>query len=162
VFNHRGDWYVAARDDRRGEVRDFALHRIRRVVVTTDTYEIPSDFSARDYLGEAFAIEKGSRPIEVSIRFSARQARWIRDRRWHATARVQNTLDGGCVFRVRVSGLDEVRRWVMQFGGEAEVLSPVWWRRRVAEELRAAASLYGETVPLTPEVSSPKFRRPRP
>jgi predicted DNA-binding transcriptional regulator YafY len=35
AFNHRGDWYVAAWDERRAEVRDFALHRIRRVTLTT-------------------------------------------------------------------------------------------------------------------------------
>lgn len=163
VFNHRGDWYVAAWDERRREVRDFALHRIRRIVATTDMYEIPADFNARDYLAEAFAIEKGGRPAEVAIRFSPRQARWIRDRRWHSTARVQSMLDGGCIFRLRVSGLEEVRRWVMQFGAEAEVLAPVWLRRRVAEELRVASSLYRETREPSREVpSSPRSHRKRP
>jgi predicted DNA-binding transcriptional regulator YafY len=162
VFNHRGDWYVAAWDERRGEVRDFALHRIRRIVATTDTYEIPAAFNARNYLAEAFAIEKGGRPTEVAIRFSPRQARWIRDRRWHSTARVQDTLDGGCIFRVRVSGVEEIRRWVTQFGAEAEVLAPVWLRRRVAEELRAAVSLYRETSePSRTVLASPKSRRLR-
>lgn len=36
LFNHRGDWYVAAWDSSRATVRDFALHRIRRVAITTE------------------------------------------------------------------------------------------------------------------------------
>ncbi|HVZ24284.1 MAG TPA: WYL domain-containing transcriptional regulator, partial [Vicinamibacterales bacterium] len=123
VFNHRGDWYLAAWDERRAAVRDFALHRIRRVTTTTERYEIPPDFDARAYLGDAFAIEKaakGARPAEVAIRFAPRQARWIRERRWHQSARVQDALDGGCVLRMRVAGLGEVKRWVLQFGAEAE------------------------------------------
>jgi predicted DNA-binding transcriptional regulator YafY len=142
VFNHRGDWYVAAWDEPRRAVRDFALHRIRCVALTDEVYEIPADFDARGYLGQAFAIEKGARPIEVAIRFGARQARWIRERRWHRTARIQERLDGGCVLRLRASGLGEVRRWVLQFGSEAEVLRPKKLRDEVEAEARRTARLY--------------------
>jgi predicted DNA-binding transcriptional regulator YafY len=142
VFNHRGDWYVAAWDEKRAAVRDFALHRIRRITITTKIFEIPSDFDPRAYLGAAFAIEKGGRPTEVVIRFTPRQARWIRERKWHSTARVQGLLDGGCVLRVRVAGLSEVQRWVMQFGADAEVLAPVSLRKKVGAELAAALVAY--------------------
>jgi len=57
VFNHRGDWYVAAWDEKRGEVRDFALHRIRRVTRTTESYTIPKEFDFKKYMADAFAIE---------------------------------------------------------------------------------------------------------
>jgi predicted DNA-binding transcriptional regulator YafY len=106
IFNHRGDWYVAAWDDRRAAVRDFALHRIRRVTLTTDSYAIPKEFDFRRYVASAFAIEKGERSVDVAVRFTPRQARWIRERKWHRTARIQEQLDGGCVLRVRVAGLD--------------------------------------------------------
>jgi predicted DNA-binding transcriptional regulator YafY len=142
VFNHRGDWYIAAWDERRSAVRDFALHRIRRITVTTEAYEIPAEFDAARYLGEAFAIEKGGKPVEVTVRFGPRQARWIRERRWHTTARVQGAIDGGCVLRLRVPALGEVKRWVMQFGAEAEILSPASLRRQVREEMAAALSVY--------------------
>jgi predicted DNA-binding transcriptional regulator YafY len=142
VFNHRGDWYVAAWDEGRRAVRDFALHRMQRITVSTDRYEIPADFDARQYLGEAFAIEKGGKPAEVAIRFAPRQSRWIRERRWHPTARIEERLDGGCVLRVRVAGLGEIRRWVLQFGEEAEVLRPARLRREVAEALASALSKY--------------------
>jgi predicted DNA-binding transcriptional regulator YafY len=145
VFNHRGDWYVAAWDERRRSVRDFALHRIRRIALTTDGYDIPADFDARSYFGAAFAIEKDGRPTEVAIRFGPRQARWIRERRWHRTARIEERLDGGCVLRLRVAGLGEVQRWVMQFGSEAEVLRPASLRRRVASDLGAALARYRRT-----------------
>ncbi|HWB17648.1 MAG TPA: WYL domain-containing protein [Vicinamibacterales bacterium] len=147
VFNHRGDWYLAAWDERRAAVRDFALHRIRRVTTTTERYDVPGDFDARAYLGEAFAIEKGAkgaRPVEVAIRFAARQARWIRERRWHPSARVQDAIDSGCVLRMRVAGLGEVKRWVLQFGAEAEVLKPASLRREVVGELERARGVYGK------------------
>lgn len=80
--------------------------------------------------------------MDVVIRFTPRQARWIRERKWHSTARVEGLLDGGCVLRLRVAGLGEVQRWVMQFGAEAEVLAPAALGRAVAAELEAALNAY--------------------
>lgn len=143
VFNHRGDWYVAAWDETRKQVRDFAVHRILRATLTTDSYDIPADFDYQRYAADAFAIEKGAKPVDVAIRFAPRQARWIRERPWHPTARVQDEIGGGCLLHLRVSGLGEVKRWVMQFGAEAEVVRPKGLRREVARELERAARVYG-------------------
>ena len=147
LFNHRGDWYVAAWDSVRRAVRDFALHRIRRIVLTTAAYEIPASFDLRSYLARGMTVEKGGRRLEVAIRFGARQGRWIRERRWHSTARIQGTIDGGCVLRMTVAGLDEVCRWVLQFGGEAEVLAPASLRDRVSKELSRASAAYRRSDP---------------
>jgi proteasome accessory factor B len=81
LFNHRGDWYLAAWDETRRDVRTFALHRVRRVTLTTEPYDVPRTFRFRDYMADAFAIQKGAKPVAVTIRFAPRQARWIRERR---------------------------------------------------------------------------------
>lgn len=40
VFNYRGDWYVVAFDDVREDLREFALHRMRRPAILEEAYEI--------------------------------------------------------------------------------------------------------------------------
>lgn len=70
VFNLRGQWYLAASDENRKEVRDFAIHRVRRVTLMTDGYEIPRAFDFGRYMADAFGIEKGSRPLDVAVRFA--------------------------------------------------------------------------------------------
>lgn len=142
VFNLRGNWYVAAWDENRKAVRDFAIHRIRRVTPTTEPYDIPRSFEFKKYMAEAFGIEKGGRAVEVSIRFAPRQARWIRERKWHRSARIQEEIGGGLVLRLKVAETSEVRRWVLQFGSEAEVLAPASFRRAVAQELAQAGTAY--------------------
>jgi predicted DNA-binding transcriptional regulator YafY len=144
VFNLRGNWYVAAWDERRQAVRDFAIHRIRRITVMTEAYDVPRGFDFRKYMAEAFGIEKGARAVEVSVRFAPRQARWIRERKWHRSARIQEGLDGSLTLRLRVADTSELRRWILQFGAEAEILAPTSLRRAIADELRAAAAPYRE------------------
>jgi len=143
LFNLKGGWYLAAWDHKRAAVRDFALHRIRRVTATGEAFTVQAGFSFKKYGADAFAIEKGGRLANVSIRFAARQALWIRERRWHRSQRIQERLDGGCVLRMRVKLTSELRRWVLQFGEEAEVLAPKGWRNEVASSLLRASSLYG-------------------
>ncbi len=62
LFNHHGDWYVAAWDERRKDVRIFALHRIRRATRTTEPFEVPKRFNFKKYMADAFAIQKGEEP----------------------------------------------------------------------------------------------------
>jgi predicted DNA-binding transcriptional regulator YafY len=133
---------VAAYDEDRRAVRDFAIHRIRRITITTDTFDIERGFEFRKYMAEAFGIEKGGRAVEVAIRFGPRQARWMRERKWHRSARIQEELDGAVTLRLRVADTSELRRWVLQFGAEAEVLSPPSLRTTIAETLRTAAAAY--------------------
>jgi predicted DNA-binding transcriptional regulator YafY len=149
LFNHHGDWYVAAWDERHDEIRIFALHRIRRVTRTAETFELPPRFSFKKLMKDAFAIQKGEKPANVSIRFAARQARWIRERRWHGSARIQEEMGGGLVLHLKVAETCEIKRWVMQYGQEAEVLTPASLRRTVQEELQAAVKLYRGRRPQT-------------
>ena len=160
VYNLRGDWYLAAYDLHHRQVRDFALHRIRSASLLDDRYEIDPLFRFEDYTAGAFGIEKGTRPVTVAVRFAARQARWIRERKWHPSARIQDRKDGGCVLKMEVAGLGEVRRWVMQFGSEAEVLQPASLRREVAAELRASLRFYA-TDSASLSVPGPRTRAGR-
>jgi predicted DNA-binding transcriptional regulator YafY len=146
VFNHRGDWYVAGWDEGREEVRIFALHRIRSATVATESFAPPRGFSFAKFMADAFAIQKGGPTVEVAVRFAPRQARWIRERRWHPTARVQERIDGGLVLSLRIAETSEIVRWVMQFGAEAEVLKPASLRRAVAAEMTAALRAYRKSA----------------
>ena len=149
VFNHHGDWYLAAFDERRKDVRIFALHRIRRTVLTTEPFQKPPRFSFKRYMEDAFGIQKGEKAVDVSIRFAVRQARWIRERKWHPTARIQGEMGGRIVLHLKVAETSEIQRWVMQFGNEAEVLTPASLRRAVQEDLQAAVKLYRGRRPRT-------------
>lgn len=146
VFNLRGNWYLAAYDHLRKTTRDFALHRIRRVTVTDEPVAPDRGFDFSAYMANALGIEKGGRAANVAIRFSERQSRWIRERRWHKTQRIQERIGGGCVLRIRVAVTGELVRWVMQFGAEAEVLAPQSFRSAVGQELRAAGKAYAPTA----------------
>ncbi len=143
-LNLKGDWYLVAWDHKRAMVRDFALHRIRRVTVMDESFTPHPGFNLIKYTADILSIEKTGRIANVAIRFAPNQARFIRERRWHRSSRIQERIDRGCVLRMRVKLTSELRRWVMQFGEEAEVLEPRGLRNQVAEALTRARALYAK------------------
>ena len=142
-YNVRGDWYLLAHDHLRQKVRNFHLGRIEQWRVLDQHFEADATFSIEEYLDRGFLTEWGE-IANVAVRFDEHQARYMRERRWHATQEIEELPDGGLILRLRSGGLDEIKRWVMSYGAHAEVLEPPQLRQVVAEEVGKLAEMYLE------------------
>ncbi|MHC1740620.1 MAG: helix-turn-helix transcriptional regulator [Anaerolineaceae bacterium] len=144
LFNMRGDWYLIAFDETRNEFRNFLVGRIEEWKVLPDKFLRDMKFSVSDWMGSAFQAERSDELTEVSIKFNALTARYIRERNWHPSQRIEENEDGTLVLHLQTSGLGELKRWVMQYGSGAEVLSPESLRRECIEEIKNMSDLYLE------------------
>ncbi|NTV32371.1 MAG: WYL domain-containing protein, partial [Deltaproteobacteria bacterium] len=52
--------------------------------------------------------------------------------------------DGSLTLRLKVSALDAVKRWVMRYGAQAEVLEPPELREMIMQEVREMGEIYGD------------------
>jgi predicted DNA-binding transcriptional regulator YafY len=82
-------------------------------------------------------------PQHVAIRFRADQAPYVKERTWHSSQKITAEQDGSIVLEMDVADLDEVKRWLLGFGGSSEVLEPVDLRKRMIEELAQTLQMYG-------------------
>lgn len=139
---HEGAFYVVAFCHRRREVRTFLLDRISAVAVTGRTFSAPADFSVKDHFRQAWGLLKGAALVTVRVRFARGTARVIREGRWHDTQRLEEQSDGSVVLAVRVAGWEEIKRWVMSFGSQAEVIEPEELRKSVARESAVMAAAH--------------------
>jgi predicted DNA-binding transcriptional regulator YafY len=142
LYNIHGDWYLIAYDDQRGAMRNFAIGRMEDWRILDETFQGDPAFSVEKYMKSAFQTERGGEPAQVGVRFDAAQARYMRERRWHESQQMEELPDGGLILRFTTGGLDEVKRWVMQYGAHAEVLEPEELRQEVEEEVRRMGKLY--------------------
>ena len=81
-------------------------------------------------------------PVRVRIRFSRDQARYVQERRWAAEQRITENEDGSIILEMTTSGLWEIARWALTWGGDAEVLEPEELREMVAGEVGRMARVY--------------------
>lgn len=139
---YQGAWYLIGYCHLRKKRRVFALDRIQSFQETQQTFVPIPGFSLQEFLGNSLGIEVGSEPQEVVIRFDSHQARWIKERQWHQSQRLEPQPDGSLLMHLTVSGLGEVKRWVLSFGSHAEVLSPASLRQEIREEIQMAIAFY--------------------
>jgi predicted DNA-binding transcriptional regulator YafY len=142
LYNVQGDWYLIAFDDKRQEFRNFSIGRMEDWRILEETFQRDPAFSIDDYMGSAFQTERGGEVVEVVLRFDAQQARYMRERRWHETQQIEDLPEGGLILRFETGGLDEVKRWVMQYGGHVEVLEPEGLREAIKQETQEMVRLY--------------------
>jgi predicted DNA-binding transcriptional regulator YafY len=143
VHNYRGDWYVIAYDHMRRAIRDFHLGRIRSLNQTEDRFRIRSDFDKKSYLESGFSMVRGRRRYLVEIEFDSYQARWIRERnKWHESEEREELPGGGLLLRMKLGGLDALKRFVLQYGSHALVRRPALLRRMVEKEVLKMLSNY--------------------
>lgn len=143
-----GGWYVIGLDLDRQERRTFAVQRMKGVHVTQTKFRRPRDFKLEDHFGGSFGVwagtAKGGKAYQLKIRFKGFAARIVSERRWHPSQDIK-TLDkeGESIeLSMELSALEDVARWVMSFGAQAEAIAPPEFREMVANELKKAAAQY--------------------
>ena len=138
-------WYLFAFDMDRGELRTFALPRIRNVRVSKTKFRRPMDFSIGRYLEQSFGVF--ARPTKtkhtIHIAFDSFAAPLVQERQWHPSQKVKQLRDGGIELSLTLGNLEEVERWILSWGKHAQVLAPPELRERIANTVWALANSYG-------------------
>jgi len=133
LVDHRGVWYVVARDSLRGRELPFRVDRIRTVTLTEREYLVPDDFTAERYRRQEM-YEEGGDEVAVKVWFAEAAAPRVLE---SAARRDVEARPDGSVVRTFRTG--PRARWlyafVSRFGPEAEVLSPADHRAGMADYL---------------------------
>jgi predicted DNA-binding transcriptional regulator YafY len=118
------------------------MDRVRSAQDTRNPFKCPPDFSAAHHVESAWGVLVGQLTQEIRVRFDAEAARSVRDIQWHGTQKFEELPGGAVIMTVRVTGLGEMKRWIMGFGPSAVVLSPPELRDSIAEESARMAESY--------------------
>ena len=129
------DWCLIGHCHLRNDIRLFKVQRVRSAVETGECFCRPADFRARNYMAESFGTIRGDGDYHVVLRFTHAYAGIIREKEWHPGQVVEPQPDGSLILRLHVNDLRLVKRWVMYWGAECEVVEPKELRRLVLNEL---------------------------
>ncbi|MFZ1073665.1 MAG: WYL domain-containing protein [Verrucomicrobiia bacterium] len=135
LANINGEWFLFAYDHARKDVRTFVPARIQSVQPIGKTFERPQKFSLEKRLRDSFGVHSGDGEYEVVIRFNARAADYIREKKWHESQQLRGLKGGGVELRMKLSSLVEIERWILSWGGDAKVLRP----RELAQAVQNSA-----------------------
>ena len=135
LANINGEWYLFAYDHARKDIRTFVPARVQSARPTGKTFARPEKFSVEKRLRDSFGVVAGEGEYEVVIRFNARAADYVREKKWHESQQLRELKGGGVELKMKLSSLREIERWILSWGGDAKVLKP----RELAEAVRKSA-----------------------
>ncbi len=135
-------WYVVGWSSFHREVRTFHLGRIENIRLLDETFRMPSRFSLKEFLGNAWSMMRCGDDQEVLLRFSSKVAQNVAEVQWHPTQQVWQRPDGRLDFQVIVAGLDEILWWILGYGSEVQVLAPETLRQKVLWHAKKMLDLY--------------------
>lgn len=143
LFQRADAWYLVGRCHLHDEPRIFRLDRISKLRGLDSRFTPPADFDLDRFLEDSWSIyATNGQKQEIVLRFHKSLAPLFLNARHHQGEKVKKMKDGTIDYRVKLSCLDEIARWVIGFGGKAKVLKPIELRDQVvslAHEIVEAA-----------------------
>jgi proteasome accessory factor B len=144
LANVNGEWYLFAYDHLRKAVRTFSPMRVLQIEKTGATFPRNDGFSLQRELKNSFGVHAGTSKIQVLIRFDAAVADYIREKKWHASQKLRESRDGAVELELTLSSLVEIERWILSWGGHAQVVQPAELARNLAAAGKRIAAAHRE------------------
>ena len=138
----RHNWYLIAYSHSHGRVIQLKLIRIVKVTLTGERFNLPQDFSVDSFYAKSWEMWTGGEECLVRVKFSPRVAQIIRESKRHPTQALEDTPDGGVIFSVKVTGIEEIGYWILGWGAEAEVIEPEELRAYIEETASKLLDIY--------------------
>lgn len=146
LFFGWGRWYCVAFSRERNARRVFRIDRMRSAALMTGPaarFQVPADFSVRQYVGRAPWELSDAAPERAVVRFGFPESRWVLAQ--GAGAPVDELLDdGGALIAFEVRDRGPFLRWLLTFRGGVEVREPAQLSADLSLLRQRVAKLYAK------------------
>lgn len=144
---HRGSLYLLAHAREDDKIKTYKVDRISSVEITSLKFQLPDDLDVQQFLSSSFGIIEGDGTVtKVTIRFDAQVARYVTERKWHASQQLKKQRDGSLLAEFHLGDLREFKAWLLSFGEHAEIIEPQSLKTDVVATIRRMAEVYGTEV----------------
>lgn len=126
-----GSWYLIAWCEKSEGMRLFRSDRIAAVEFTDREHAVPADFALDAVLLDGRPFVSAAPPEQLLVRYGPGIARWIAER-----DRGPLEADGSALRTMPLADREWAVRHVLQYGPDAEIVSPVELREDVVARLR--------------------------
>ncbi|MCD6250174.1 MAG: YafY family transcriptional regulator [candidate division Zixibacteria bacterium] len=123
IIFRRHAFYFVAFCRLRKEFRTFRIDRVKKLKPTQQRFARKRGICAADYFADSWQLYQGA-PVKVVVCFKGRAARIVTTSCHHLKEKVESIGEDEVLYRVTVNGTEEIKRWILGYGDEAEVLEP--------------------------------------
>lgn len=142
TIRYEGDWYAVAYCHKQSDRRTFSLARMAQVKETGEIFSIPQDFNFAEITTSRFGIHWSQEVEKIRLLFERQAAPYIEERQWHSSQQIHKMDNGSLELQLVVHRSIELRKWILSWGAQVEVLHPKGLRLEILEEIQKLKKTY--------------------
>lgn len=141
-------WYLLAKNPEGDKLFHLALDRMVKVEMTEQQFALDPTFDIGAYYDAAFGVitdmedELDIEKICIKVCNDYYRADYLRTLPLHKSQIIIESTPEYTIFEYRLRPTDDFLSAILALGGDAEVLSPQWYREYVREEARRLLAMY--------------------
>lgn len=143
MFKRR--WYLLSRKANGGGLRLFALDRIKECRATDETFDYPSDFSAKEYFSDFYGVSTDAytdEPCRVVLRAYQELPPYLKAQPLHHSQEILSNDDNYTDFAYWLRPAFDFVHEILSHGDQLEVISPDFLRNQVGKILKISSEKY--------------------
>jgi predicted DNA-binding transcriptional regulator YafY len=133
-------YYLVAYDEKKKKIINYRVDRMRKVEVEDENFKIDIHFDINSYLKSCFNMYPGQADI-VEIRFVNKLINAIIDR-FGKEVHVVHKDDRNFTIRFEAAVNEGLLRWILNWGADAEVISPKYLKGMLKDEINKMSRIY--------------------
>ncbi|MDD2421599.1 MAG: WYL domain-containing protein [Heliobacteriaceae bacterium] len=143
----RHNWYLVAYCLTRKGIRVFRVDQIKAIFAyTSEPFAYPRDFSLSGFMGQSWGVINDHQVYRVRLKFSSKVSLRAKKTVYHPSQLIEAELpDGSIVISFAVSGIKEMKTWIIQWADTVEVLEPAWLREDMCKMAESILNRYRES-----------------
>ncbi|UCE24332.1 MAG: YafY family transcriptional regulator [Candidatus Zixiibacteriota bacterium] len=130
IFRGRAFYFVGYCHLRK-DFRTFRIDRVEKIEILPESFLKDSSIHPETNFEDSWSVFSG-KPVNIEVLFKGVAARVVLSATHHPNEKVERLDDGRVRYRVTTRGTEEIQRWIIGFGDEAEVIAPAELRRNLA------------------------------
>ena len=124
LYVYNGAHYVVAFCQKRKDIRQFKLLRMKEIQLTKEKFEMDKAFKLDDYLSNSIGIYKDE-TIHVKLKVLYPYAQFFKENQWMDNEKIQDYYDDGyLIYQASMEGKTQIISWILYMGENCIVLEP--------------------------------------
>ena len=139
LVSYREGLYLLYNDEADDSPRMMPIQRIDSLILQDEHFN--SDMLSKIDIPGTFGVMSGD-GFQVKARVTEGASTYVRERTWSQDQSITELEDGGIVIEFTSTSVPETIAWVMGFGGEVELISPIALRKEIQVRLETMLKGY--------------------
>lgn len=135
MFGQR--WYLVARSRDFENPRVYALDRVVNLQPTNHSFAYPEAFSVEDFFADTYGIivDETMEAESVELKVQGSHVGYVRSLPLHRSQRETEQTEQYSIFQLRLAPTFDFEQKILSMGEYVEVISPGWFRGRIANRV---------------------------